>query len=383
MKSKPNIVAAGVAIMAVGVALGTTALRAQKADDHGPEGDLRTLIVPGSGSWLGVALKDISADQARDMKLGGEYGALVDRVEPDSPAAKAGLESGDVIVGFAGERVRSVAGLTRMVRETPAGRAVEIEVRRGGEKKTLTATVEPRRDSMAPLMSGLRTEVWPDVNLPVYDFAFGFGGPRLGVSVTPLTQQLGDYFGVKDGKGVLVREVVSGSAADKAGLKAGDCILKLDSAPIESADDLHRVLLNRRGESRDVTLTIVRNRQQQTLQVHLEPAPQPGHRAVVSEDSTLNNWPDADALEAEARSFAPSAEALARQADELRAQLESERGVIRQQADAARAQAKAAQDQARTLKQQMLDHKGEWQQQFRHFQQQLRALRDAYGNDVI
>ena len=334
--------------------------------------------MPGGESWLGVTLKDVTAEQASSLKLNGVYGALVDHVEPDSPAAKAGLESGDVIVEFAGERVRSVAQLARLVRETPAGREVRMEVRRKGENKTLTATIEPRGNIMGPLMSRLHSNVFPETHLAPFNFAFSFGGPRLGVSVTPLTKQLGAYFGVKDGQGVLVREVEPGSAAEKAGVKAGDCIVKAGSTPIESADDLRQALESARNEKGNLTLTIVRNRQEQTLQVHLEAPPPPGPGVAVS-DSARNGLPDAEALEAEVRALAPRAEAMASQAAQLRAQLESERGAIRQEVEAARAQAKAAQDQARALRQQMLDQKGDWRQQMNRLRQQLRALEDLNG----
>jgi serine protease Do len=360
----------------------SAALQAQKGSEPDPGDAISTLIMPGGNSWLGVTLKDVTAEQSRDMKLNGEYGALVDRVEPDSPASKAGLQSGDIILEFAGERVRSVAQLARMVRETPAGRQVDLEVQRNGEKKSLTATVEPREQSMGPLISRLRTDVLPKLNMPVYDFSFNFGGPRLGVSVAPLTKQLADYFGVKDGQGVLVREVESGSAADKAGLKAGDCIVKLDSTVVNSAEDIHRALESKRGQSHDVTLTIVRNRQEQTLQAHLEAAPETGRQAGFWE-STDNGSPDIAVLEAEARSLAPNAEAMTWQAAGLRAQLESERVAIRQQVDVAQAQAKAAQAEAQALLQQMRDHKGQYQQRMNRLEQQRRMLKDLKGEGIV
>jgi len=257
MTRNHKILAAGV-VIAAGALLGSTALRAQKAPEPGGH-EMRSLMIHDSSpTWLGVELNDVTSDQVRDLKLGGEYGAYVKEVEKDSPAAKAGLQAGDVILQFGGDKVRSVAELRRLVSETPAGRNIEIQVRRNGEDKTLNATVEARNEGAEPLLGKLRDEVWPRINVPVYDFSFDFGGPRLGVAVDPLTEQLGEYFGVKDGKGVLVREVNSGSAAAKAGLKAGDCITKIDSAPVESANELHRALLRKQGESRegrDVTLT--------------------------------------------------------------------------------------------------------------------------------
>lgn len=381
--------AAGV-VIAAGVLLGSTALGAQQAPEPGGH-EMRSLMIHDSSqTWLGVELNDVTSDQVRDLKLGGEYGAYVKEVEKDSPAAKAGLQAGDVILQFGGDKVRSVAELRRLVSETPAGRTIEIHVRRNGEDKSLNATVEARNEGAGPLLGKLRDEVWPRINVPVYDFSFDFGGPRLGVAVDPLTEQLGEYFGVKDGKGVLVREVNSGSAAAKAGLKAGDCITKIDSAPVESANELHRALLRKQGESRegrDVTLTIVRDRKEQTLKVHLEPARQPGREAS---DSGLADLISAETLAAQARELQPYAEGWQREGEELRKQLESERGNLDEYAASARAQAGEAQKQARELQKEWLDKKGQWQQQLKQlepqmkeFQKQMKDFNYSFGSDVI
>src|SRR5208337_2855733 len=102
------------------------------------------LLTADGAAWLGVTLKDVTADKARDLKLPGEYGALVVSVDEDSAAAKAGLQKGDVIVEFAGERVRSEAQLRRLIRETPAGRTVSLQVVRDGQARTLSAKLQPR-----------------------------------------------------------------------------------------------------------------------------------------------------------------------------------------------------------------------------------------------
>jgi serine protease Do len=271
---------AGLVVVAAGVVAGAGILFAQK-EDGGPRDEMQAMIEEANYPWLGVALKDVTPEQARELKLDGEYGAMVEKVEPDSPAAKAGLQAGDVIVEFAGEKVRSVAELRRLVRETPPGRTVEVRVRRNGENKMLSATLEARQGSLGPLMSRLRNRVWPEVNMPAYDFAFNFGGPRLGISADRLTPQLAEYFGVKQGKGVLVLEVAPGSAADKAGLKAGDCIVQVDSTPVESVMDLRRALALKPGASREITLTIVRDHQQQTVKAQIEARPPAGRHPVA------------------------------------------------------------------------------------------------------
>ena len=211
----------------------------------GALGQLRALD---GTAWLGVTLKDVSADKVRDLKLPGEYGALVANVDADSPAAKAGLQKGDVIVEFAGERVRSEAQLRRLIHETPAGRTVSLQVIRDGQARALNAKLESRSNYFDIQVPEIHI---PPINPQLFDyrgfnFQFG-GGPSLGISGDELTTQLASDFGVKQGKGVLVREVVVGSAAEKAGLKAGDVIVAVDGKSVATVTEL-------RQATRDQTL---------------------------------------------------------------------------------------------------------------------------------
>ncbi len=375
--------AAAFAVMAVCLALASRPMRAQEPNG-GPVQDPVITVSTGNASWLGVQTKDITSDQLRDLKLGDEYGALVDKVEPESPAAKAGLQKGDVIVEFAGERVRSVAELTRLVRETPAGRPVEIRIRRNGAEQTLNATITARKSVFEPLLgegrSG-RIEVWPRVNIPDLNLGFGiFGGPRLGISVEELTPQLADYFGVKDGKGVLVTEVSEGSTAAKAGLKAGDCIIRVDSTPIESADDVHRALSSKPEESRDVALTIVRDRKEQTLQAHLE-VPERLHFFP----NTAEGHTELEKQLAEARAQAKILADSGR-----REKLESQRAELEAYLEQARASAKAITDHEVQLRLQVLKDQGQWRKQLeqlapemKDLQKRFQQLRDQYSYGVV
>ena len=124
----------------VGISLVSSGVILAQRADHVP----RTKVVSFNGDrpWMGVHLKDVTPEKARELKLPGDYGAIVTKVEPDSPAAKAGLAANDVILEFAGERVRGVAQLGRLVRETPPGRAVNLEVSRDGQQRTFTVKLE-------------------------------------------------------------------------------------------------------------------------------------------------------------------------------------------------------------------------------------------------
>ncbi|MCI0402099.1 MAG: PDZ domain-containing protein [Acidobacteria bacterium] len=251
-----------------------------------PEPGEEFIFIEDGRAWLGVTLTDVTAEKARELRLAGEYGALVESVVEESPAAKAGIEKGDVITSFGGERVRSVAQLRRMVRETPAGRKLSVEVMRGGQSRTMEVALEARRMqffepeiAVAPrVLVTPRAELQPmprfEVEVPPGPNMLTWSrGPRLGVTTDEISGQLAEYFGVKQGQGVLVKEVIEGSAAAKAGLKAGDVIVRLNDDPVNEVGDLRRAL--NQAESREVTVTIVRDRREQTLKVTLdEPQPQ-------------------------------------------------------------------------------------------------------------
>ncbi len=240
-------------------------------------GDRRVIQLDGRGSQLGVTVSD--TDDAT--------GVRVDTVDDDSAAAKGGVQAGDVVVEFDGERVRSARQLTRLVQETPAGRAVKMTVRRGSERQTLDVTPDAResfawngrlgpdleREIERGLERGLRD--LPQRIEPYFNFRFDGGMPamgargRLGVQVEGLSDQLASYFGVKDG-GVLVAGVTADSPAAKAGVKAGDVITRVNGEPVKDPRDLVQAL----GEVKDdgvVSLDLVRDKKATSLTATIEP----------------------------------------------------------------------------------------------------------------
>ncbi len=302
----------------------------------------------GENGWLGVELKDVTVHAAQEFHLPGQYGALVESVGPNSPAAKAGLEQNDVILKFAGIRVWSVAQLARWVRETPVGRPVELEISRHGKIRRLSATIGSRPGPVFRAGSGqgfFRTPdiAIPPIKIPQFDLRIFEHGGVLGISGDDLTPQLAAFFGVKEGKGVLVREVIQGSAAEKAGLKAGDVIVKLNSQPIASVMELRTALMDLPAGAQKVTLTVVRNHREKTLAAEIE------SRGSVSGPSTS----EIDVLGMDPRALAQftaheqATAAMARQyaarvQDQVRAQLLSNQGLWQKQMQAARQQMREA-----------------------------------------
>ncbi|HKK27337.1 MAG TPA: PDZ domain-containing protein [Gemmatimonadota bacterium] len=268
----------------------------------------RTRVIvngPQDAGYLGVRVTDVDSAAVSRLDLPELRGARVTSVEDSSPAAKAGLRADDVILDFDGEPVRSVATLTRMVRETPPDRSVQLRVVRDGKTRQVTvvtgeassrfgrlgAMVAPDvRLRMSRLVNDstrerLRVEVekareearkageemrrsWRSGDLGPHGFLFELGGPgRLGVSLRPLGDQLGAYFGVKDGEGVLVGSVESGSAAEKAGLKAGDVIVEVGGEKVEGPGDVIEAVHD--ADAGPITVKVMRDRKERTVTVDL------------------------------------------------------------------------------------------------------------------
>ncbi len=219
---------------------------------------------PGRVSMIGVRLSDIAAEQTASLKLSKAEGALVASVNPNSPAAAAGLRENDVIVMFDGERVRSVSHLTRLVHETPAGRDVPMSVMRDGRKTDLRIRPEaggtwfdPRfGDTLDSIVQGVRDGVTSRTR------------SRLGVNVQELSGGLPEYFGVKSG--VLVTTVHDGSPAARAGLKAGDVITAVNGKPINATRDLLSAIPES-GSTEEVVVTVVRDKKETTLRTSMQP----------------------------------------------------------------------------------------------------------------
>jgi serine protease Do len=250
------------------------------------------------GSWLGVETREVTSERAKDLKLPVERGVVLERIVSDSPAAKAGLKENDVVTEINGQRVEGVAQFRRMIREIPAGRSVQLTVWRDGRAQTLNVALGKAEDrhsewmKAAPGTFAFRVPEIPDTleipNIPEMDW----GGmllpgmrPRLGIDAEDLNGQLGTFFGAPDGEGVLVREVNPGSPAEKAGVKAGDVITKINDERVRSIGDLHAKLAAKRDD-KTVKLGVLRNRSEINLTVEL-PAPAPKSKRLVSHRTNI------------------------------------------------------------------------------------------------
>ena len=180
------------------------------------------------------------------------------------PASKAGIKHGDVILEYNGQHVEGGAQFVRMVQEIPAGRKAELQVWRNGARQSVTATIGTRQERAFTFIPNIpfppELPMIPDTP---HDM-FAWRSTLLGIETEGLNSQLAEFFGVKEG--VLVRSVIKGSAAETAGLKAGDVITKVDGKVVTSPRTLTPLL---RKSDKSLTLTVVRNHKEITLNVKL------------------------------------------------------------------------------------------------------------------
>jgi serine protease Do len=244
-----------------------------------PEEQAQRTIRGMGGSYLGVDVKEIDVERAKALKLRDEAGVELTRVAEESPAAKAGLKAGDVVREFNGQRVEGTEQFVRLVRETPVGRSVKLLVYRNGSTQTIAATIGRRpRYAYGPDMRSLDREMERlrdnmerfhdfEVFIPDTPHAYmSWRSPRLGMEGESLEGQLADYFGVKEG--VLVRSVLKDTPAEKAGLKAGDVVLKVDGTVVSTPNQISRALRGMTA-NKAFPLLVVRNRKEMAMQVTL------------------------------------------------------------------------------------------------------------------
>jgi serine protease Do len=182
--------------------------------------------------YLGVSIQSITPDLAEAMKLDGTQGALVGEVMPDSPAAQAGLQTGDVITAFDGKPVATSQDLPGMVAETPVDQDVTVTVQRQGESLDLAVTVGKMHAEMAQAIDSPES-----------------GRGNLGLH---LRDRLADSRGDDDpafANGVLVTRVQPGSPASASGIRGGDVILQVDQKPVDSIADVKQLLAETDEES--------------------------------------------------------------------------------------------------------------------------------------
>jgi len=313
----------------------------------------------GGGSYLGVDTRDVTADRLSDLKLKEEHGVEVTLVDQDAPAGKAGVREHDVILTLNGSQVESVEQLRRMIREIPPGRLVNLGISRDGQFMTLKAQLADRKKtfaitgpgksfafSMPALPATPVTPFIPEMDVPV-SIVVVHSSARSGLMVENLTPQLGDFFGTKNGQGVLVRSVEKGSRAEKAGFRAGDVIVKVNGESINDSGDFTHAMHSRKNST--VSVSIIRDKKEQNLTLTL-----PEHnQSEILEESF-------DVPEVEAETVIDLSEA------------ESEIARVRPELERAVREVQVVRPSLAEATRELRDHQEELRQEIRELEQELR-----------
>jgi serine protease Do len=230
----------------------------------------------GASSYLGVSVADITSDRLGALKLKEEQGVEVTMVDQDAPADKAGIKEHDVILTMNGTAIESKTQLQRMIHETPAGRVVTLGLSRDGQPLTIKVQLGDRSKEFSYLDPKGKKDFhfefpqmpnMPDFDIPNIGMVVVRSSARSGLMVENLTPQLGEFFGAKNGNGVLVRSVDKGSHAEKAGLRAGDVITRVGDQPVHDTSDFAHALHSHSAGS--VNVGVIRDKKEQTLTITL------------------------------------------------------------------------------------------------------------------
>jgi serine protease Do len=239
-----------------------------------------------SKGYLGLNLQDVTSKIVKKKHLPVDRGAYVTSVVEDSPADDAGIERGDVIVKLNDKTIDDEDDLRKAIKNTKPHTDVSIDLYRDGDKKTLTATVGKTKsininlgsfqwfddlfddDNHEIQITKPAKPAKPSKPIRLHNIVINSQNETNGLQVQELTKQLGDYFGVPNGEGVLISKVNKGSEADKAGFKAGDVITRINNNSVYDCSEFVEDMNHYGGKS--VTFDVIRKSKTMTLNMKIE-----------------------------------------------------------------------------------------------------------------
>jgi len=351
---------------------------AQRATEGTAESWVFSSDEGGSGSsYLGVDIADVTTERLSELKLKEEHGAEITMVDQDAPAGKAGLHEHDVILSVNGTEVESAAQLRRIIKETPPGRVVTLGISRDGQPTSIKVQLADRKKSISwtPENHQYKFEMpeikIPDIDIPV-SVVMAHSSLRSGLMVENITPQLGDFFGVKGGKGVLVRSVEKGSRGEKAGFHAGDVVVKVNNQLVHDSSDFTHALRESQGGSANVT--VVRDKKEQTLTLTLPSKKDSGMlienafdtEALTAQLHSVENLPriSTEEIEKSLQAAARAQEEAQEAQDACREKLEDEQQDMQEQ----------LQEKQEQIQEQMQDRQEEFRDQEKMMQDRQKKL---------
>jgi serine protease Do len=199
--------------------------------------------------WLGVAIQKMTPELARSFGIKGGKGALVGDVFAGSPADKANIKRGDVIIEFDGQKIDEMSDLPRLVANTPVGKTVTIKIIREGQEHTLTAKIAEMKEEKPPVAK---------TNVEI----------KIGLSVQEITPEIAEELGLEDETGVIVAGVAPGSPAEDADFNQGDIIKEINRKGIKNLRD-YRMAMDK--AAKEDTILFLVQRKGQTLYLSITP----------------------------------------------------------------------------------------------------------------
>jgi serine protease Do len=247
------------------------------------ESNARIVLAAASQGYLGVTVRDVDPVRAQKEKLAITAGAEIISLDHDAPAAKAGVHTGDVIQAINGQLVNDAATLTRLLRDMPVGKFIDLQVIHNAKVERLHLQLADRTALVqhawahhfhvpipepAPIVNGFAGQRSYEGGAPSADSDTPDPQAYVGAQVEPLTPQLAKFFGVRAGNGLLVRSVENKSPAANAGLDAGDIIVTANGMPLETTADWLQTLRTNAGHP--VPIVVLRNRKVLTLAITVD-----------------------------------------------------------------------------------------------------------------
>jgi membrane-associated protease RseP (regulator of RpoE activity) len=212
--------------------------------------------------WLGITNTSVDDRLVDKYDLGTDYGAFVLRISDDSPAEEAGLEKRDVIIAVNGEKVYDSDDLSDLLEDFEVDEDIEITIMRDNATQTITATLDE-----APYRSN-RFTYSRSPNIRFLGGRHHGSDSYVGIQLDNLTRQLGEYFGIKRGRGALIAEVEEDSPAADAGLQAGDVIIAIDGHTVRETEDVVDDVQDAEVGDK-LEFKIIRDRQEVTIEVEV------------------------------------------------------------------------------------------------------------------
>jgi serine protease Do len=202
--------------------------------------------------WLGVMIQQVTPDLAQNFGLDRPIGALVGQVVAESPAEKAGLKAGDVIIEYNGKEVSQMSMLPAMVANTKVGEKAKLALIRDGKKQNITVEIG-KLDDEEPVVAGTETGT----------------SKKLGITVQELTPKLAESLDMEETQGLIITDINAGSAAAEAGIQRGDIILEINREKVESVAQ-YKKALQAAQEKKTILLLIKRDQHTRFVVVDLK-----------------------------------------------------------------------------------------------------------------